>query len=149
MADFSRLQTTFVRNEHTFVIIVLVQVPFVKVLHIDDSPEICELYSDMFNADNHTVRSVNTGKEGLDLVIKNDYDLILLDMRMPEYNGVEFLRDLKNKRPSELKKIIVISVLKFDEMIVKELLEFGVHSVEEKPSNLQNMIDLQKNFLLK
>ncbi len=49
-----------------------------KILHIDDSPEICELYSDMFTADHHSVRSVSSGREGLDLVLKNNYDLNLL-----------------------------------------------------------------------
>jgi len=120
-----------------------------KVLHIDDSPQICDLYKDMFTADDHSVRSVNSGKEGLELAIKGDYDLILLDMYMPEYTGMQFLRDLKNKSPSELKKVVVVSVLKFHEMEIKELLEFGIHSVESKPSDFQSIMDLQRNVLLK
>ena len=120
-----------------------------KVLHIDDSPQICDLYKDMFTADDHSVRSINSGKKGLALVLKNDYDLILLDMYMPDYTGMQFLRDLKNKKPSELKKVVIVSVLKFTEIEVKELLKFGIHSVEEKPSNFQTIMDLQRNMLLK
>ena len=120
-----------------------------KILHIDDSPEICEFYEDMFTADSHSIRSVNSGKEGLELVVKNDYDLILLDMYMPEYSGMLFLHDLKEKRPSELKKVVIVSVLKFNEIEVKEFLRFGVHSVEPKLSNLQSLVDLQRNILLK
>ncbi len=120
-----------------------------KILHIDDSPEICEFYEDMFTADSHSIRSVNSGKEGLELVVKNDYDLILLDMYMPEYSGMLFLHDLKEKRPSELKKVVVVSVLKFNEIEVKELLRFGVHSVEPKLSNLQSLVALQRNILIK
>jgi len=48
-------------------------------------PQICDLYKDMFTADDHFVRSINSGKKGLALVLKNDYDLILLDMYMPDY----------------------------------------------------------------
>ena len=103
-----------------------------KILHIDDSPEICELYSELYTADNHSIKSVNNGKEGLNLVLQNDYDLILLDMCMPKYSGMEFLADLKKQRPSELKKIVVTSMLQFDEDQVKGLTKFGVHSVEEK-----------------
>ena len=120
-----------------------------KVLHIDDSAEICDLYSDMFTADNHSVKSVKSGKKGLELVLKNDYDLILLDMYMPDYTGMQFLRDLKNKKPSELKKVVVVSVLKFTEIEVKELLNLGIHSVESKPSSFQTIMDLQRNILLK
>ena len=116
-----------------------------KILHIDDSPEICKLYSDMFTAENNSFKSVNDGKEGLNLVLKNDYDLILLDMCMPKYGGMDFLRDLKEQRPSELKKIVITSVLHFSEAHVKGLKQFGIHSVEEKPSYIQQMEILQRN----
>jgi DNA-binding NtrC family response regulator len=119
-----------------------------KVLHIDDSPEICQLYSDMFTTDDHSFQSVNYGKEGLDLVLKNDYDLVLLDMCMPQYSGMDFLRDLKKQRPSELKKIVVTSVLQFNENQTRELMKFGIHSVEEKPKDIQQMEKLQKDMLL-
>jgi len=124
----------------------MVNLVFVKILHIDDSPEICQLYSDMFTDDNHSFKSVNDGKEGLDLVLHNNYDLILLDMRMPKYGGMDFLHDLKEQRPSELKKIVVTSVLQFNKDQVKGLRKFGVHSVEEKPIHFQQLEKLQKNL---
>ena len=120
-----------------------------NVLHIDDSKEICELYSDMFTVDNHSITSVNDGREGLDLVLKKDYDLILLDMMMPNYSGMDFLRDLSIKRPSELKKVVVVSVLEFNDAQIKELLSLGIHSVEEKPPNLQSLVNMQKNMVFK
>ncbi len=117
-----------------------------KILQIDDSPEICQLYSDMYTDDNHSFKSVNDGKEGLDLVLHNNYDLILLDMCMPKYGGMDFLYDLKEQRPSELKKIVVTSVLQFNKDQVKGLMKFGVHSVEEKPIHLQQLEKLEKNL---
>ena len=120
-----------------------------KVLHIDDSEEICQLYSDMFTIDNHTISSINDGKKGLKLVLKNNYDLILLDMMMPNYSGVDFLGELKTKRPSELKKVVVVSVLPFNKEQTLELLEFGIHSIEEKPPNLQSLVNMQKNMVFK
>ena len=98
----------------------------------------------MFSADNSTIQSVNTGKEGLDLVLKNDYDLILLDMCMPQYSGMDFLKDLKKQRPSELRKVVVVSVLKFTPTQIKELLKMGIHSVEEKPTDLQKLEVIKK-----
>ena len=118
-----------------------------KVLHVDDSPQICDMYADMFRADDSSIQSVNDAKTGLQLVVKNDYDLILLDIRMPEYNGMNFLQDLKEQRPSELKKIVVTSMLEFNENQVKELMKFGIHSVEKKPSNFQQLETLQKDIL--
>ena len=120
-----------------------------NVIHIDNSKEICDLYSDMFRIDNHSIKSVNDGREGKKLVLENDYDLILLDMRMPKYNGVDFLRDLKIKRPSELRKVVVVSALQFDEELINEMLNFGIHSIEEKPPNLKSLIEMQKNMIFK
>jgi len=47
---------------------------------------------------------------------------------------MEFLYDLKNKKSSELKKG-VLSVLKFNNIEIKELLKFRIHQVESKISN--------------
>ncbi len=120
-----------------------------RVLHIDDSREIRDMYKDMLSSDKHEVKSVNDGRKGLDLVVKNDYDLILLDMCMPKYSGIDFLRDLKFHRPSELKKVVVVSVMKFNEEHIKDFLEFGIHSVEEKPSNFETLETIQRDMLLK
>ena len=120
-----------------------------RVLHIDDSLEIRKMYTDMFTLDKHNIESVSDGKTGLDLAVKNNYDLILLDVSMPKYSGVDFLRDLKNLKPSELKKVVVVSVMKFKEDQINEFLTFGIHSVEEKPSNFENLETIQKDVLLK
>ena len=120
-----------------------------RVLHVDDSPEICQLYADMLATENHEVQSVNNGREGLDLVLKNNYDLILLDICMPKYSGMEFIHDLKAKKPSELKKVIIVSVLELSESHRNELLKLGIHSVEEKPSTIQKLETIKKDLLLR
>jgi len=120
-----------------------------NVLHVDNSPEICQMYADMLALGNHTIKSVNDGQEGLELVLKNDYDLILLDICMPRYSGMDFIHDLKAKRPSEIKKVIIVSVLELRESHKNELLKLGIHSVEEKPSTIQRLEIIQKNMLLK
>ena len=120
-----------------------------NILHVDDSPEICQLYADMLATGNNTVKSVNDGREGLELVLKNDYDLILLDICMPKYSGINFIHDLKAKKPSEMKKIVIISVLELRESHKKELLKLGIHSVEEKPATIQKLEVIKKDLQLR
>ncbi|MCH7758279.1 MAG: response regulator [Thaumarchaeota archaeon] len=112
-----------------------------QILQVEDSPLICQLYSDLLESRNHSVEAVNDGKKGLELVMKNDYDLILLDMLMPKYSGMQFLKDLKEKRPSELKKVIVISQLEFNEDDYQELLDFGIRSIQKKTLDLVKFED--------
>jgi DNA-binding response OmpR family regulator len=119
------------------------------ILHVDDSQEICQLYADMLSMENHRLESINDGKEGLELAIKNDYDLILLDVCMPKYSGLEFIHDLKVKRPSEIKKVIIVSVLELTKSQQNELLKLGIHSIEEKPTTIQKLELIKKDLLLK
>ena len=120
-----------------------------NILHVDDSPEICQLYADMLSSGDNSVTSINDGKEGLELALKNTYDLILLDVCMPKDSGMEFIHDLKAKRPSELKKIIIVSVLELRESHKNELLKLGIHSVEEKPSTIQKLETIKKDLQLR
>lgn len=120
-----------------------------NILHVDDSPEICQLYADMLATGDNKVTSITDGKEGLEMALKNDYDLILLDVCMPRYSGMEFIHDLKTKRPSELKKVIIVSVLELRESHKNELLKLGIHSVEEKPATIQRLETIKKDLQLR
>ena len=138
----------YVQFEHTDGYDLHQRYDVMKILHVDDSPEICQLYADMLSMGRHNVESVNDGKKGLEFALKNDYDLILLDICMPKYSGLEFIHDLKAKRPSEMKKVIIVSVLELSESHKNELLKLGIHSVEEKPSTIQKLETIKKDLLL-
>ena len=69
-----------------------------KILHIEDVPEISQIFADILSTKNYDFDSVSHGRAGLELAIYKDYDLILLDMCMPKYSGVDFLLDLKIKK---------------------------------------------------
>ena len=111
-----------------------------KILHIEDSPEIRTIYSDILTVANHDFESSSDGKSGLDRVLKNNYDLILLDMCMPNYSGLDFLLDLKTKKPSEIRKVIIITSLNLDEYQTRFLTDLGVCSIQNKPTSVQNLL---------
>ena len=68
---------------------------------------------------------------------------------MPRYSGMDFIHDLNAKRPSELKKVIIVSVLELRESHKNELLKLGIHSIEEKPSTIQKLETIKKDLQLK
>ena len=74
------------------------------------------------------------------VVMKNNYDLILLDMCMPDYSGLDFLLDLKDKKPSEIRKVVVVSSLELDKYQIKFLKELGVRSMYQKPISIQTLL---------
>ncbi|MCI4433526.1 MAG: response regulator transcription factor [Nitrosopumilus sp.] len=111
-----------------------------KILHIEDVPEISDIYSDILKTNNHDFKSAIDGKLGLELVLKNHYDIIILDMCMPNYSGLDFLLDLKDRKSSEIEKVIVVSSLKLDEYQTRYLEELGVRSIQQKPISIQNLL---------
>jgi two-component system NtrC family response regulator len=68
------------------------------ILVIDDEPVICEgcrlTLSEIYSVD-----VCNTGKEGLDTLLKGQYDLALLDMKLPDMDGMEVLRIVSQDKP--------------------------------------------------
>ena len=85
-----------------------------KILHIEDIPEISDIFSDILKTKNNDFESTTDGKKDLDLVLKNYYDLILLDMCMSNYGGIDFLLDLKDKKSPKIRKVIVVISLELD-----------------------------------
>ena len=62
------------------------------VLVIDDNEDVCEIVDDVLVRGGHTVKTVNNGVEGIGLAEKEDFDLILCDLLMPNMNGYDVIK---------------------------------------------------------
>ena len=111
-----------------------------KILHIEDVAEISRIFADILSTKNYDFDSVSDGRAGLELAVYKDYDLILLDMCMPHYSGVDFLLDLKHRRPTELSKVVIVSALEMNPTQEQELLNLGIRSVLRKPISVQGLL---------
>jgi two-component system KDP operon response regulator KdpE len=65
-----------------------------KILIIDDEPQICKMLTIILESNDYQVIVGNTAKEGLLLAASHQPDLILLDLGLPDKNGQELLKDL-------------------------------------------------------
>ncbi len=63
-----------------------------KILIIDDEPVICKGCRLALLDQNHIIESCMSGQEGMDLLQKKDYDLVLLDIKLPDMDGMEILK---------------------------------------------------------
>lgn len=111
-----------------------------KILHVDDTPEISQIFADILSTKNYDFDSVSDGRAGLELAVYKEYDLILLDMCMPKYSGVDFLLDLKTRRPSELSKVVIVSSLEMNPLQEQELLNLGIRNILRKPISVQALL---------
>jgi two-component system alkaline phosphatase synthesis response regulator PhoP len=76
-----------------------------KVLLVDDEPDILELIQYNLEKEGYFVETANNGREGVEKAMASIPDLILLDVMMPEMDGIETCHELREK--SELKNTII------------------------------------------
>ncbi len=69
-----------------------------KVLIVDDEKILTTAYELVLSKDRHKVFIANRPQDGLDLVAQEHPDVLLLDMLMPDMNGIEFLKALRKKK---------------------------------------------------
>lgn len=78
-----------------------------RVLIVDDEPLVCEALGEVFILEGHEVSLASNGVEAMKVVNKDPVDVAIIDIVMPEKDGLQTIEELKKKHP-EL-KIIAIS----------------------------------------
>ncbi|MEH6361136.1 MAG: response regulator, partial [Amylibacter sp.] len=69
-----------------------------RILLVEDDPTTSKSIELMLQNANFNVYATDMGEEGIDLAKLYDYDLILLDLNLPDMNGHEVLRQLRNAK---------------------------------------------------
>ena len=80
-----------------------------KILIIDDEEAILKIYREALGK--HQVLTANNGKEGYEMAEKESPDLVLLDIIMPEINGLDVLSKLKDNKNTSTIPIVVLTNL--------------------------------------
>jgi CheY-like chemotaxis protein len=80
-----------------------------RILVIDDERAVRELISDALGIEGHDVHTAENGKEALDLIGQNRYDLVFCDLRMPEMDGQQLYEEVQRNYPQVLKRIVFVT----------------------------------------
>ena len=100
---------------------------------IDDEPEVCELLADFLKMHGYQAFTAVRAVDGLTLAGTEKPDLVLLDIMMPEIDGLECLQRIRKSSPDSI--VIMVSGLK-DEKIAKEAIRRGAYDYVAKPFDL-------------
>ena len=68
-----------------------------KIMIVDDEEHIRQLYAEELNDEGYQVVTVSTGFRIIEKIEKEHPDLIVLDVKLREYNGLDILQDIKNR----------------------------------------------------
>ena len=108
-----------------------------RILVVDDSALMRRVASDIINSDSryNVEATANNGIEALDLIKKNTYDAVVLDVNMPKMSGLELLREL-NKNNINVKIMMFSSTTSEGAKETIEALELGAIDFIKKPDGL-------------
>ncbi len=71
----------------------------INILIIEDDELACDLISNYLEDNDFTVTAVTSATDGISHIQRYDYNLLLLDINLPDFNGYEVLKSIKDTRP--------------------------------------------------
>ncbi len=110
----------------------------IRILVIDDEPVICDGCRLPLADQGFVVDTCQSGTKGLEMLLGGEYDLALLDMKLPDMNGMEILRHVKNEKPGIY--IIVMTGYSTVQNAV-EAMKLGAVDYLAKPFKLGQLVD--------
>ncbi|MGS2741471.1 ATP-binding response regulator [Sinomicrobium sp. M5D2P17] len=119
----------------------------VKAILIDDDESVLSLTSEILKQQSCNVKAFSKASKALDYIKKNDFDIILTDIQMPEMNGFLFLEALHNDENFRNTKKPVIAITGRADLNTEEYIEAGFAAVIQKPFAPGALIELISGLL--
>ncbi|MAC93992.1 MAG: sigma-54-dependent Fis family transcriptional regulator [Flavobacteriales bacterium] len=115
-----------------------------KILIVDDEVDICQLLCKFLEKKGYSADYSITGKKGLKQLKKENYDLVLLDFRLPDMDGTEALKAIKNQNPST--QVIIITGYS-DVKTAVDCIKLGASEYVTKPIHPEEILHSVKSSL--
>jgi signal transduction histidine kinase/DNA-binding NarL/FixJ family response regulator len=115
----------------------------IRLLLADDDEMSCELAALIFDEWEIDYDIVNNGSGALDLAGKNNYNVVLLDIHMPDINGMEVAQQIReNYKDKEHKTVILAVTANVLEKDLKRYVECGIDGYLLKPYREEDLFDI-------
>jgi two-component system response regulator AtoC len=108
-----------------------------SVLVVDDDAQIRSLLADLLKENGYEVRQAKTGAEGAASVAKSRPDLVMMDVKLPDMDGLDVLKTMKRERP-EL-EVIVMTAFGGSSSAIKAM-EHGAYDYVTKPFEIDDLL---------
>jgi two-component system OmpR family response regulator len=112
-----------------------------KILGIDDNKDITELLDTVLNGSGHEFTYARNGKQGLQMIRDNQYDLILLDLAMPEFSGLDVIESLRKEGIISKQKVALFTASSLLDTDIEELCKKGIIACIKKPIDVDVLLE--------
>ena len=117
-----------------------------RILVVDDEQDYCDVLKMILEGRGYTVETCNDGREALEHLEKNSFDIVVSDLNMPVMDGYEVLARLRSNDTTKDIKVVMVSALggKID---IKNAMDLGADGYITKPVVVQKLYDLLDKFI--
>ncbi len=109
-----------------------------KILIVDDEQSILDTLKDILEDEGYEVTPAFSGTEAVEVIKAQDFNVVIMDIKMPGMNGVESFIEMKKIRPGV--KAIMITAYSI-ETLIQQAIDEGVHGVMKKPLDISSLFD--------
>ncbi len=120
--------------------------PKARILAVDDESIILDSFRKILVVAGFSIDTVQKGQEALGLILKNDYDFVFTDLKMPEMDGLEVTKAVKHLRP-DIDVIVITGYASIETAV--ETMKFGAMDYVQKPFTEDELITFFNKCLIK
>jgi two-component system, NtrC family, response regulator HydG len=108
-----------------------------SILLVDDNEEFLDSTKDVLEEEDYRVVTAAGGEEAIRQVENSDFDVILMDIKMPGLNGVDTFVEMKKRKPGVK---VVMCTAYIVESLIRRALEEGAYAVLNKPFEMNSLL---------
>jgi len=111
-----------------------------KILGIDDNQDLLDLCEAALSSEGYEYTGIDNGKEGLKLIRNQQFDIVFLDLSMPEFSGMDVMNSLVEEGIMNKQKVVIFTATTPTKKDMDLFLEKGAHSVLTKPIDADTLV---------
>ena len=119
-----------------------------KVLLIEDNKDIADMVRLCLESENIVCEATGDGKAGLQLIKEDKFDVILLDLAIPEFSGFDIFRSLKDENLLGSRNVLIFTASSVTDEDMKEMLSAGAKGVLRKPLSIDELLEAVERFCM-
>ena len=120
--------------------------PKARILAVDDEAIILDSFRKILVVAGYSIDTVEKGREALGLILKNDYDFVFTDLKMPEMDGLEVTKAVKHLRP-DIDVIVITGYASIETAV--ETMKYGAMDYVQKPFTEDELISFFNKSLIR
>jgi len=117
-----------------------------RILIVDDDENIRKVLTTILEDEGYDVESVDTAKKAIERTRRKFYNLALIDIRLPDMEGIELLTKMKNTTP-KIRKLIITGYPTLQNAV--EAVNRGADAYIMKPFDMEKVLEAMKDQLKK